>query len=226
MKKRFAILFTIIVAMMFTNIAYAGQWKQDAIGYWYQKDDGSYVTGWYQDIDGKWYYFDDQSGYMLTNTITPDGYVISESGEWIEGGEGIKTYNETAYDNKMEFEVTAFSSSPAPPEQIGYVLPVTVYYNNKYTNEYGMDLEISSLGVSKDGILYVEYSVSKMTYYYELDIVTRYLKEDGSYIEENSRLGNAFLEEQSASGPLMEDPGETKEKLISAEVYINMRNIY
>lgn len=76
-----AVLLTIGTA--FTS--FAGQWKQDAVGWWYQNDDGSYQqNGWFRDTDGKYYYFN-QAGYMLANTITPDGYFVDASGAWITG---------------------------------------------------------------------------------------------------------------------------------------------
>lgn len=57
-------------------------WAYDAVGWWYQKRDGSYITSsWLEDRDGKWYYFDER-GYMLINTTTPDGYWIGEDGVW------------------------------------------------------------------------------------------------------------------------------------------------
>ena len=37
------------------------------------------------------YYFDG-SGYMLSNTTTPDGYVVNGDGAWTEGG-AVKTKN-------------------------------------------------------------------------------------------------------------------------------------
>lgn len=65
--------------------SFAGIWQQDATGYWYQNDDGSYAVGGWQWIDGKCYYFDG-NGYMLANTTTPDGYQVNADGAWTENG--------------------------------------------------------------------------------------------------------------------------------------------
>ena len=49
--------------------------------------DGSYgkvLTGW-QWIDGYCYYFDTE-GKMVSNTMTPDGHFVNESGTWVENG--------------------------------------------------------------------------------------------------------------------------------------------
>ena len=37
---------------------FAGQWMQDANGWVYQNDDGSFQkNGWFTDVDGKMYFF-------------------------------------------------------------------------------------------------------------------------------------------------------------------------
>ena len=66
--------------------AYAGQWRQDTSGWWYQNDNGSYMTGWNW-IDGngdgtaECYYFYD-NGYMAANTEV-DGYKLDADGRWV-----------------------------------------------------------------------------------------------------------------------------------------------
>ena len=62
--------------------SFAGEWKQDASGWWYQNDDGSYPTNTWKEINGKQYYFDN-NGYILTNTSTPDGQKVDASGALI-----------------------------------------------------------------------------------------------------------------------------------------------
>lgn len=50
--------------------ALPGEWKQDNVGWWYCRADGTYpVSAWFQDpADGKYYMFDSQ-GYMRTGWI-------------------------------------------------------------------------------------------------------------------------------------------------------------
>lgn len=62
--------------------AFAGEWKVDSDGCWYQNDDGSYPQDGWKEIDGKYYYFQ-PDGYILRNTITPDEYVVGLDGAWI-----------------------------------------------------------------------------------------------------------------------------------------------
>lgn len=42
----------IAATMSFTSLA--GTWQSDSAGWWYQNDDGSYISNqWFQDFDGK-----------------------------------------------------------------------------------------------------------------------------------------------------------------------------
>ena len=80
-----------------------GTWRENNLGWWYEKYDGSYYTNaWFQDSDSKWYYFNGDGymvadqwvgdyylsyrGSMLTNTVTPDGYAVDYNGKWIHAG--------------------------------------------------------------------------------------------------------------------------------------------
>lgn len=65
--------------------AFAETWKQDSVGWWYERDDRSYAQNqWVEHTDGKWYYLG-ADGYMETSTMTPDGYVVGADGAWIPG---------------------------------------------------------------------------------------------------------------------------------------------
>lgn len=65
--------------------AFAAEWKQDSVGWWYQQDDGGYPAGEWSWIDGRCYYFD-ETGYCLLDTTTPDGYTVDASGAWTVDG--------------------------------------------------------------------------------------------------------------------------------------------
>lgn len=73
-----------------TMTSFAGEWKQDEKGYWWQNDDGSYPVSAWQWLDGNGdgiaesYYFD-QSGYLAVNTVI-DGYQVNDQGAWIVDG--------------------------------------------------------------------------------------------------------------------------------------------
>ena len=64
------------------STAFAGEWRMDNYGWWYDNGDGTWPhNGWFQDIDGTYYYFD-AAGYLLTDTMTPDGYYVDRTGAW------------------------------------------------------------------------------------------------------------------------------------------------
>lgn len=84
MRKRVLVLAALALSSMMSISAYAGEWKQDNTGWWYQNDDGSYPTNTWQEIDGKQYYFGND-GYMFHDTTTPDGYQVGSDGIWDQG---------------------------------------------------------------------------------------------------------------------------------------------
>lgn len=93
MKKKWLITGTLSAGLVLTGApaALAGEWKQDAQGWWWQNDDGTYPVNEWQWLDGnqdqiaECYYFN-ESGYLLTNTITPDHYMVNANGEWVLDG--------------------------------------------------------------------------------------------------------------------------------------------
>lgn len=104
MKKKTAAFGMALMTMVLgTNImTFAGSWKNDSRGYWWQNDDGSYPVNCWQWLDGnqdgisECYYFDG-NGYMLANTITPDGYQVKGDGAWtVDGTVQIKGTNVVA----------------------------------------------------------------------------------------------------------------------------------
>ena len=92
MKKKITVgIVTTAIALSMSMTAFAGQWKSDANGWWWQNDNGSYPTNTWQWIDGnndgiaESYYFGG-NGYCLINTTTPDGYTVSTTGAWTVNG--------------------------------------------------------------------------------------------------------------------------------------------
>lgn len=89
MKKELRKALVLVVAGVMTiapvMTANAEQWRDDARGWWIEKDDGSYlVNQWYQSpSSGLWYYMG-PDGYMLTNTVTPDGCYVDANGVWVQ----------------------------------------------------------------------------------------------------------------------------------------------
>ena len=84
-KCQMMVIAVLLATVALSMSAFAGQWKQDDTGWWYQNEDGTYVKSEWSWIDGKCYYFN-EDGYCLQSVQTPDGYSVDAQGAWIEGG--------------------------------------------------------------------------------------------------------------------------------------------
>jgi hypothetical protein len=89
MKKTTAICIGLAFAAAAAFPAYAGTWRQNASGWWYLNDDGTYPAGGWQWIDSdgdgtaECYYFD-ADGYMASSKDI-DGYHVNDAGQWTVG---------------------------------------------------------------------------------------------------------------------------------------------
>lgn len=77
-----------LLSLLFVTTSFAGDWKQDDKGWRYQEDDGTYPSNSWKEINNNWYYFN-EGGYMLSDTTTPDGYIVNKSGEWVKPKETV-----------------------------------------------------------------------------------------------------------------------------------------
>lgn len=81
---------TALMAAAMSTTAFAGSWRTDGGGRWYQNDDGSCTKNGWQWIDSdndgysECFYFD-SNGYVLTNTRTPDGSQVNGIGAMGKG---------------------------------------------------------------------------------------------------------------------------------------------
>lgn len=106
MKKNFVKVLTLatLLSAFSPLTSFAGEWKSNNNGWWYQNDDGSYPKNTWQWIDGnkdgisESYYFN-ENGYLLTNT-TKDGCTVNGDGAWTVNGvvqtQGQKVASNTA----------------------------------------------------------------------------------------------------------------------------------
>lgn len=80
---------SMVLGSAFTSIA--ASWQQNATGWWWQNDDGTWPANEWRWLDGnndgvaECYYFD-SNGYMAANTTTPDGYQVNTDGAWVVNG--------------------------------------------------------------------------------------------------------------------------------------------
>ena len=73
---------TVLMCMLFSLTVFAGEWKKDSAGWWYQNSDGSYLRSGKYSLGGQDYVFDD-SGYMAAGRWCSAGgawYYCDESG--------------------------------------------------------------------------------------------------------------------------------------------------
>lgn len=75
----------LVMSMLLSNAAFAGEWKQEGSTWKYQNDDGSLAKNTWQWINGRSYCFDG-NGVMYSDTTTPDGYTVNADGAWTVNG--------------------------------------------------------------------------------------------------------------------------------------------
>ena len=107
--KKVLVTAAIITAAMNMTVFGAG-WQQNANGWWYATNESGtewYADGW-QQIDGnqdgtaECYYFD-ENGYILANTVTPDGYYVNADGAWIIDGQVQTAQISSGEENEEKF---------------------------------------------------------------------------------------------------------------------------
>lgn len=92
MRRKFAMtVLTMALSGIMSFSAWAGQWKSNSNGWWYDNGNGSYPISSWQWIDGdgdgmaECYYFNDK-GFCLINGAAPDGSIAGVSGAWTVSG--------------------------------------------------------------------------------------------------------------------------------------------
>ncbi len=91
MKKITLIFATAILTVLMTMTVFAGTWKQDGKGWWWDRGNGTWPVSCWEWCDGnndgiaECYYFG-PDGYCYISTTTPDGFQVNEKGQWIENG--------------------------------------------------------------------------------------------------------------------------------------------
>ncbi|MBT9776043.1 hypothetical protein GPL15_05935 [Clostridium sp. MCC353] len=184
MKKRYKILAAALVMTFSMSItSFAGTWKQEAEGWWYQNDDGSYPQSGWQWIDGnedgvaESYYFD-ENGYLLTNTTTPDGYTVNDGGAWTvdgvvqqkqtgpgtDGGEsvsdGLRLYQEAAKKSSQLSSMTAASKISVTMTMEGETVTADMNMDLKFKDlnqssmKYLATLDMNMIGVNMKGTMF------------------------------------------------------------------------
>ena len=87
---KFALLNSLFIVLLAKPFYPIYIWTEDERGYKCKLDDGSFRSAWKwldtnNDGIAECYYFD-QDGYLLIDTITPDGNQVDDVGQWIVNG--------------------------------------------------------------------------------------------------------------------------------------------
>lgn len=91
MKRVAALVLAASMVLGSAMTSMAASWQQNATGWWWQNDDGTWPANEWRWLDGnndgvaECYYFD-SNGYMAANTTTPDGYQVNVDGAWVVNG--------------------------------------------------------------------------------------------------------------------------------------------
>lgn len=109
MKKLGKALLIFVTLLITATSVFAGKLGRDDNGIYYQHDNGCYAYNeWVElDLDGdsylEYYYFD-ADGYLVTDSITDDGYQVNKNGQWIKDGKIQKKKTENTNSNKEAFK--------------------------------------------------------------------------------------------------------------------------
>ncbi|WP_124068231.1 hypothetical protein [Clostridium sp. E02] len=133
MKKFNVLLVTALFSLLLSFSAFAGEWKQNDTGWWYENENGTYPMNGIKEIDHNWYYFD-KIGYMKT------GWYQFEDG-WFGFGESGACMNPFDYNTLQpiggphEGWIEYSGSAEATMRDISN--GSVVRYNNRYWSDPG-----------------------------------------------------------------------------------------
>ncbi len=136
-------IFALLLSTALTFPAFAGQWKHDTGGWWYEEADGSYPAGQWREIEDAWYYFD-VSGYMHMGWLQEgeDWYYLDDSGKMLSNA--TRTIDGVSYlfgsDGRMKsaggVQYTGTAVSKEQMEQWFYATYAIIANLNDWNKEY------------------------------------------------------------------------------------------
>ena len=176
-NKRMAVVgMTVLFTLGMASAAFAGTWStgkgENENNWWYDNGDGTYASNGWQWIDGnndgvaECYYFD-TNGWLLTNTVTPDGFNVNADGAWVNNGQ-VETknmeqepnhetsnidgqYTHTGYYYNGEFVEWKRGVADATIE---YIILTKIDENTVKAEVWGLDVNGSEEILKKDGDTY------------------------------------------------------------------------
>lgn len=168
-KKKICLLSAILLSLAFAFPSFAGGWQQDMNGWWYEKDDGSWLKNGWAWVDGnhdglaECYYFGDD-GYVRTEYGHVDGYEVNEGGAWTVNGEvqmkevlvpGVGTRNRFAVseedtNEKQVYHRAIMKNYGEPAMDLEYQYRIQMEYEGNRTDA-DLTIRLKASGFEEDG---------------------------------------------------------------------------
>ena len=200
MKKRMTSVIASIMTLAMATTSFAAGWQKNATGWWWQNTDGSWPSNGWVWLDGngdgtaECYYFD-RNGYLLVNTVTPDGYLVNDGGAWVVNnvvqtkqlgpGNSPSTAPSVSYPTTRSSSSGSSSSSTSKDGWYGSRYRQNgSYLKNTWKTIDGDRYYFDSNGYALTGF----HTIGSKTYYFNSDgsLRKRSFSRDGYYYEVNS----------------------------------------
>lgn len=129
MTKYMTFAVALVISMLASFSAYAGEWKQDQTGYWYEETNGEYVASAWKQIDGAWYYFN-ETGYMQTGWLKE-----GETWYYLEPGTGAMVADkEVLIDGETYYFDASGAMAETAPAESAASTPSTGWNGNTFVS--------------------------------------------------------------------------------------------
>lgn len=148
MKKwKRALLAALPFTVLFSFQAFAGQWRQDMNGWWYENDDGSWMAGGWHWLDGnkdgtaECYYLN-RDGYLVKDIGYVDGYQVDGNGAWMVDGKVQTKQVETPAKEPQTPENTEALQTPAVNLTDGEAIYLAAVEKNNALDQVDSEIEL------------------------------------------------------------------------------------
>lgn len=180
-----------VFAALEASCAFAGQWQENSVGYWYQEDDGTYPVSEWKWIDGngdgisECYYFDG-AGYMASDTWI-EGSRVNQDGAWVVNGqvqvqkdfaaarrdgdarevfEAVIRQNKDTYNMDADYTMNMQMGSAGETIDTNMVGRIQMSADPSGENlKYRMDMDMNLLGITQHALAFY----TDGWYYYDVE---------------------------------------------------------
>jgi hypothetical protein len=186
-------------------------WQQDDHGWKYLDEQGEpQPEGWFTDTDGSQYYFD-ADGYMLADTVTPDGYYVNASGAYVASVASVGA-DQTSTAAQSPYMGTYY--------HIGSLTSQVDGGNPSFVKEANPSGDTITIEVYTDEEIRLKYSSDNRTYYgqrYNSGFFVGSMREDGTQWTSASDFGTDFYFYDNGILEIQSDVSENEKKIYSKD---------